>query len=446
MKKNLFLISLLVLFFISACKKDKDDPSPFDAKYTDETTEESKANVEQNAINFVDKLEQMSSTTAIEILMNLNNLTTGEEKFAYSPITRPLLISASTNNESTKKVFDAMKSAGEMLAEDPISFSNLFDSIAGKYTYDFETGEFIESELADKVVFEFPGKETDLTNTAVITIDNFTISEVTEPFEEWPSDLDPELPASFDIKLLYKDTDVAGMTFDADYLNDGLPTSVSVELYVDDFTFKTTATHSPYTSASWTNTLKFQDEILVETYISASGNWSEENIDENVTRETYTDEWETWTETHVNFQEIVNNANAHVILMNLKIAGMVNILDLADAMNNIDEKQLTEEEYVQACVDAINANAKLVVIYRDSNKKVASAEAYLVSDYDSYYEEYEYYPGFRFVYADGSKVDATTYLDSELDGFFDSLNDFINELNAEYDLDLEPVEPPRDKM
>lgn len=444
MKKSLFLISLLVLVFFSACKKDKDDPSPFDYEYTDETPEESKAVVEENAISFVDKLDQLSSATAIEVLMNLNNLQSDGQVYAFSPVTDPLISMASVRNTGASKVFESMKSLGEMLESDPVNFSDMFDSIAGKYTYDFGTGEFIESELEGQVIIEFPGKETDLTNTAKIMVDNFSVSEVTNPYEGWPEDLDPELPASISVDLVYNDVNIAGISFDADYQSDGLPTKVTVELYLDDFTFTTTATHSPYSSASWTNTLKFQEDILLETYIAATGNWTEENIDANVTEETYTDEWGTWTETEVNFEEIVKNANAHVILMNLKIAGMVNIKGLGDAMNALDEELMTEEEYAQAAVDAINEYAKLVVIYRDSNTKVASAEAYLESEYDEYYQETDYYPSIRFVYSDGSKVDAETYVKSELDGFFDSLNDFITKLNTEYNLDLDPVEPPQD--
>jgi len=442
MKKSLFLISVFVLVIVSACKKDKDDPSPFDVKFTDETTEESKANVEQNAIDFVDKMDVLSSATAIEVLMNLNNLQSEGEQIAINPVTGPLFTMSSVNDKAgVSRVFESLKSAGEMLEGDPVNFSNMFDSIAGKYTYDFESAEFIKSELADRVVFEFPGKETDLTNTAVITIDNFTVSEVTDPFENWPEDLDPELPASVDIDLQYNGTSVAGVSFDADYQNDGLPTLVKVELYLDDFTFTTTAQHDPYNSASWTNTLKYQDDILLETYIAANGNWSEESIDENVTETTYTDDWGTWTETDVHIEEIIKNANAHVILMNLKVAGMVNLKTLGDAIWDLDEDVLTDEAFAQATVDAINANAKLVVIYMDSNEKIATAEAYVESEYDSYYQETNYYPAMRFVYADGSKVDVETYVNSELDNFYDSLNEFIDKLNAEYGLELEYVQP-----
>jgi hypothetical protein len=79
------------------------------------------------------------------------------------------------------------------------------------------------------------------------------------------------------------------------------------------------------------------------------------------------------------------------------------------------------------------------VIYRDSNKKIAEAEAYVASEVDEYSSETNYYPAMRFVYADGSKVDVETYVNTELDNFYTSLNEFINHLNSEYGLDIQPV-------
>lgn len=439
MQKILLLFSLFVFVIISACKKDKDDPTPFDVQYTNETPEKSKQKVEQNAIDFIDKLDQLSSTTAIEILMNLNELQSDGEKYAFTPATNPLIsLSALNSDKSVSKVFESMKALSEMLEDDPINFSEMFDSIAGRYTWDFETEEFIESELEDQVIIEFPGLPTDLTNTAAITIDNFSVVEIAEPFEVWPENLDPELPATINIDLQYNEESIAGVSFEAGYQGDGLPTTVKVELYVDDFTFTTSATHKPFSSASWTNTLKFQNDILFEIYVAATGNWSEENIENNTFEETYTDEWESYTETEVHIEEIIKNGNAHVILLNLMVAGKVNFKALGDELRAIDEVS-SEEEYAQAAVDALNKYAELVVIYRDSNKMIAKAEAYVESSYDPYYEEEDYYPSMRFVYADGSKVDVATYVDSELDGFFEALNDFIDKLNAEYNLEIEHV-------
>jgi hypothetical protein len=432
MKKSLLLISLSTLMVLFSCKKD-DEGSPFDAPYTNETPEQSKTNVEQNAIDLVDQLDNLSSATAIEVLMNFNNLQGGTpvKSAQTSPMLKPMsMISSLDDKGAISRLFDGMKSTGELLAEDPVSFSALFDSIAGRYTYNFGTGEFDKTELADQVVFEFPGKETDVTNTALLTIDNFSVAEITAPIEQWPAGLAAELPASIRIDLKYNGTSIAGANFSASYKSDGMPTQVTIEVYVDDFTFSTKVIHSPYSSASWKNTLKFQSDILLETYIAADGNWSSDNISNNIT--------ETVDGTDVHIEEIINSANAHVILMNLQVVGTVNIKALGDALWSLDENRdlVTEEEFVQAEVDAINANAQLIVIYRDSNTKIAEAEAYVGSYYDSYEMVTEYYPAMRFVYADGSKVDVETYVNNELDNFYTSVNDFIDKLNAEYGLNL----------
>jgi hypothetical protein len=434
MKKSFMLISLAALMFLFSCKKDE-ETSPYDAEFTEETPEQSKANVEQNAVDLVDQLDDLTSATAIEVLQNLFNLQSGNLKSTKaSPVLEPLLLIASLSDQkNVSKVFDGMKLTEELLSEDPLAFSALFDSIAGKYTYNPVSGEFDQTELADKVVFEFPGKENDASNTAVITIDNFSVVEIDDPIEQWPEGLDNELPASIRMDLKYNGTSIAGASLSASYKSDGMPTKVVVDIFVDDFTFNTTVIHSPYSSASWRNTLKFKSDIIFETYIAAEGNWSEDNIDNNIIED----------ETHI--EEIINNANAHVIIMNLKVVGQVNMKVLGDAIWSLEENidQLSEEEYYQAVVDAINANARLVVIYRDTNTKIAEAEAYLESYYDSYEEETEYYPSMRFVYADGSKVDVETYVDSELDNFYASMNDFIDKLNAEYDLNLEYIGPDK---
>jgi hypothetical protein len=169
----------------------------------------------------------------------------------------------------------------------------------------------------------------------------------------------------------------------------------------------------------------------LETYIAAGGNWSEENINNNV------------TDSSTTIENIIRNANAHVILMNLQVVGEVNVKALGDNIRGLEENQdiTTEEEFYQAMADAINNNANLIVIYRDANTKIAEAEAYVSSYYDSYTQQTEYNLDMRFVYADGSKVDVETYVNSELDNFYASVNDFIDKLNAEYNLNLEYIGP-----
>ena len=447
MKKSFLLISLAALMFLFSCKKDE-ETDPFKVDYTEETVEQSKANVEQNAIDMVDHLDELATAQGIKVLLHLNELQSGQpvKSLPEGTMLEPLsMISTLGDKSNLNRVFEGMKSVSAQIVEDPLAISALFDSIAGRYTYNFETGEFDESVLADKVVFEFPGLEGDLTNTAMITVDNFTVAEISNPIEQWPSGLAPELPATVNISLTYNGTDLAGASFNASYKSDGMPTSVKVELYVDDFTLTMKAVHDPYASASFTNTLKLNDDILFEVYMAASGDWSADNIDDSIEETEYTDDYGTWTDTETHIEEIINNANAHVILMNLQVLGKVNSKVLGDTIWSLDERRdlISEEQYTQAVADAINANAELIVIYRDSNTKIAEAEAYVDSYYDDYDEEYEYYVAMRFVYADGSKVDVETYVNNELDNFYTAMNDFIDMMNTEYDLDMNYIGPAK---
>jgi hypothetical protein len=434
MKKSLQLIPLIALMLVFACKKDK-DTDPFKASYTTETVEQSKTNVEQNAIDLVDQLDALSSAKGLQVIMHLANLNpvVAEKSAMSNPVLQPLsLISSLNNKTNAAKVFKGMRS-NSLMTSDPVAISALFDSIAGKYTYNFNTQAFDRTELANQIVFEFPGLETDLTNTAVITVDNFTVATITNPGDNWPSGLANEAPTGLRLDLKYNGTSVAGFTFGASYQSDGMPTRVNMEMYVDDFRWTLTAVHSPYTSASFTNTLKYKSDILFETYIAAEGNWSQDNIDNSTVETDY------GTDTQI--EEIINNANAHVILMNLEVVGRVNIKPLGDTLWAVDARrdQMTKEEIAQAQVDAINANGKLIVIYRDSNLKVAEAEAYVASSFDDYTQETDYYPAMRFVYADGSNVDVNTYVNNELDNFYTSLNQFIDTLNFDYGLNINHV-------
>lgn len=439
MKKSLALFTMSALMLVIACKKDE-EKDPFKASYTTETVQESKANVEQNAVDLVDQMDALATAKGIKVIMHLAGLDpVNSTKSAFqSPVLKPLsLISSLGEKSQIKNIFQNMQDAGTLMESDPVAISAIFDSLAGKYTYNFVTEEFDRTDLDGKIVFEFPGLENDQTNTAVITVDNFSVTEISDPREDWPSEITNELPTGIRIGLKYNGVSVAGVSMSAAYKSDGMPTKVNVEIFVDDFTFSSTATHSPYTSASFINTLKFKGDILLETYIAADGDWSQENIDDNII------ETETGTEEHI--ENIIKNANAHLIVMNLEVAGRVNMKSLGDAIWAIDEDRdvMSEEDAAQAVVDAMNANAELIVIYRDSNKKIAEAEAYVASEIDDYSSEIEYYPAMRFVYADGSYVDTDTYMDPnnpDMDSFYTSLNQFIEDLNAEYGLEIDPVE------
>lgn len=436
MKRSILGLVLILLFVISSCKKDDNSIDPINADYTDETVEESKTNVENNAISLLDKVEDLEQATAIEVLMHMVELPPPTELKSTSSgtVLKPLAMLQSINNENVTPsgIFSMMKSTAEAY-EDPVSFMQIWDSLVGKYTYNFQTGEYDETPLADKIVIEFPGKEGDITNTASITVDNFGVFKITDPIADWPEDIAPELPSSISVDLKYNNISIAGFSFSGSYQSDGMPTRITSTMTLDDFSFVLDITHSPYTEASIRETFKYQEQILIEIYAKANGNWSEDNIEANA------DDGD--------FQEIINNANAHFIFMNIEVAGKVNIKALADKMMALDEQYdnelITDEAYTDASVAAINDNVDLVVVYLNENKKIAEVEAYKYIDSWTYMGTtyYDYWIDMRMVYNDGSKVDMETYFNNELNNFYDELNDFIAHLNDKYDMGIDPIEP-----
>jgi len=458
MKRNLIILGLLLMIAFIACEKDKktgvDQTDPaFNAPFSDNTSEENKDNLEQTGVDMMDEITQLEDVQAIEIIIEFINLmdSTSDEEPIASKLLEPLEMVASmkTGDATPGDVLREIKST----AEEPLSLPEEWGKIAARYTWNFDNGQFDSSGSAGVLIFEFPGLEGDITNTAVLTVSNVNFYNIPDPVEVWPSeDIEPELPSSLQVDLKYDGNTVSSFNFSAAYTTSGLPTSINATLSVDEFSFVLTMTHNPYTSASITSSFKHNNNVLIEVHVAGNGDWSDENIENNTV--THYDtifiwDWDPelgWYETdeidwidewvEVEAEEIINSANAHLIVMNLKMAGMVNIKALADIIRETQEDdEITEEELDQR-VAAINTNATLVVVYKDTNEKIADLEFYKV--YDEY-EDY-YYIDVRFIFADGSKVDAETYFEEGFEDLVNALNDFITELNEEYDAEIDLIE------
>jgi hypothetical protein len=444
------LFVFIALLSLIACKKDKGgDPDPFDAKYSKLTVEENMENVENAGIEMVTELSDLEDANAFEILFHMQDLLEGSGAImASNTLLEPvrLLASFHQNDLNTGAIYSTLKST----AEDPETLTDLWEQVKAKYTWNSSTDQFDSTGSVDALVIEFPGKASDLTNTATLTIGNLKVYEVTDPREDWPAEL-AEMPKGIEMDLDYKGETLMSAEFSGSYKSDGMPTEVTTSLSIEDFKFTFNAKHTPCTNASVTFNLKRGDKLLTEIFFSGEGDWSEESIEENqiTTYDTHYVEYYdydlmTWVVTdeidyideysEPEIEEIIQNANAHLIFMNIKMAGMVNFKAVGDALRELDESEaLTEEEASDEFVDILNENAKLVVVYYD-NKKIADAEAYTYDDGG------DFYPMIRFVYADGSKVDATTYVQDELTNFIDELNDLITEINIDYGVEIEPID------
>jgi hypothetical protein len=446
MKTNKILLILLFAGLVfTACKKDDKKESPFNAKYSDLTVEENKQGLEDNGIAVVNELDELKSATAIEVAISFSDksgatVNDGSVGINIAPMK---VLAALGQKNSTQAVVSTLKST----MDDPASLTEMWNELVGKYTWNFDAEDWDYTELSDAIVFEFPGKEGDVTNTASITINNFAVKTFTDIDYDIDTLIDPELPTSLKMELKYNSTVLSSYVFSASYTSKGIPTSLDQTLTVDNFSVSSKLSHSPYTKAAETFSFKNGSKIILEMHADASGDWSADNIDNSTVEHKdfqYVDGWtgdsvfDEYTEVQV--ENIINNGNAYIQLENIKVAGMVDVKSLATIGRDLDEKlsndEITNQEYSDQMVAALNKYAKFVIVYADNNEKIAVGT--FSSEYDEEYQDYNL--TMKFVFADGSKVTAEEYFSEGFDGLINEMNQFITNVNDEYGTEIDPIE------
>lgn len=446
MKKYL-IIGLALSIGIVSCKKDDPVESEFDAPYSELSVEESKTSVEDNGISLINEMDDLMESEAIDVATSFGSI--AESLFDLNPalaLSAPIntMVLLGSDNIDSKQVFASLKS----VSEDVEQISEIWADAKGKYVWNVTNEEWDYTEGGDAIVMQFPGTEGGTSNTAEFKIDGFSYMTITDnAYSEELEGVD-ELPTGLSASLTYNDAALISYSFSASFMPDGMPTELNTSVDVDGFVFAIEAKHELNSSAAVTYSLKHDGEIMIEAHGDASGNWSQDNIDNNTEEhsETYTDEWGTYTSewTEVYIENIIKNANAHIQLKNIKMVGMIDFANLFKEVRELDDKHygdtpvMNEKEYTDALTKAINEYARLVVVYADNGKKIAVAEAY------SYYYEGEWNAYWdvdvRFIFADESTVSAETYFDTEIDNLIKEINDLIADLNNEYDMGIDPVE------
>lgn len=443
MKLSLKCMALLVaagMFFI-ACEKESDDgpmDKYFEAEYADKDSVEVKQDLEQTGVDMQETMDQLQQEEAIDVTANLVDLLANSSLFddlnGFVPADQ--LASIQNGKMPEEGMVMGLKSA----SEDPESLEEAWNMLVGEYTYDAELDSFVKSENTDAIIINFPGLEGGTNNDAVLTVSNFSVFNPTEPVPSTEETI-PELPASLNVELTYGDNAIPILTssFEGSYEANGVPKLINYVLEVGAFDLVYKVEHNPYSKATIIYSLKYNDEIVVEMYGESNGDWSEQNIEDNIVTIEESNEFGSWEYQEFYFENVLNNANSYIQVMNVKVAGAVNIKELAAVMRPLDENEnITEEEYAQQSADAINDNGKLVVVYADSNEKIAMAEAYpkqytYVDEWCNFVEgsgweaceEIYWGIGVNMIFADGSKVDAETYLTEVFDSMAQDLDDFF---------------------
>lgn len=404
----LFAASSMLVF---SCNKDEtvEPEIEFVDEFSELTPEENKAKLEDNGIELIREMEGLKDVSAIETAVNLANLLSylGDSEASAGGRMMHSFRSLQEGTGSPKEIFSTMRLAADVPSGDPQSIQEFFDTYAGTYNWVAASEEWSYTEGGKDVIFKFPATESGSTNNAVFSMRDYQGTTISNPIEESYSG---DLPTRLVMDMTVDGSKVMDYRFAATYNSAGEPASLDISLTLAPYTF---TIQQAYTAeaANIDYSLKKDAKLLMAFGANTKGN----NFDaDNLS--------------HGEPQEIVEEVSAYFQLMNIKIAGTVDVKNLTDGLAQIDYEN--DAEAVQKEVDLYNQHYKLQVYYADSKLKIADTEFYYytgVSEWSG--EEYEAVE-LRLVFADDSKSDLETYFNTGFDGFIEELNAFFDNLGA----------------
>lgn len=426
-KLTAFAVALAVCF--SACKEDEivegGDPTTGTTEIPEDfssfTTEQNKANLEDNGIELIHEIDDLQQAPGVK----------ASASFAYwldqspeAPINGRILSTTRTlqkyqdGKASVKDVFATLR----IQVEEPNSIQEYYDEHAGVYSYNHSTDKWDYNSESSKIVFEFPSTESGTSNDAVLTIHSY--EGITSP-NPLGDDYEGDLPTKLVAELKVEGKQALLYNFNAAYNEDGTPNSVKTSLSISSYTFAFEAKNDSENVGSAYSLTK-GDKILISMGAGAKGTFTTENIEKISTSE------------DANPGDLATEANAFFQVMDIKIAGNIDIVTLADGMDEIygdeDGQAYTDQESYNAYkkdltekeIELLNESIKLVVFYADNNGKIADSEFYLQVEED-YWNTY-YYADLRFIFADESKSNFETYFGEGFDELSDEWADLMEGL------------------
>ena len=458
MKKLFFVIFLgsFLIFLVSSCDKDKDSVE----KFSTASVEENKTVVEDAGIDFVQVMDRMRPLKTIDAVANLADIMSSSDSKGIGFFRDSKLFSAfkaatytAKGDKKINDVFDAMISCK---GDDPESIKQFWDENVGTYTWNPLLGDWDIVLGGNKFIFYFPSSDVASTNDAIFTISNYTGVNIANPVDD---DYTGDLPATVNADLKVGSSTLITFVFGAEYNTDGVPNKIAADLDIEGFKFEIDiANTTKFVSASYT----FLEgaNVIMKLTASGEGLFTEDNYNDNTTTHSetnyyydyvynpYTQMWEevlvpytdTWEET--DFEEILNSAAADFQLFNIAIRGNIDVKNLVDQIKLIDKdwdnELINENTAKERYVEKINQYLNLRLVNVSKNEIIAKVEAYVVHETNYNYEDI--YIDFRLTFSDGSPIDVETYFDNGFNSFVNELNGLINDLNSEYELDLDPVE------
>lgn len=441
-KLSLPLVLLIFGIGFSSCNKDDDaDPNPAQVpdKFSELTVEQNKTNIEDNGIAMVNRMTELKSTSAIQTSINLSNLLEINDPLTEDQVVEPGRLSSSSSKYAivqtlanfgqgragSEEVFETLKTS---TADEPESPQEIFDDLAGTYTWNSSIQDWETVDGVDKIIFKFPSTESGTTNNATYTIHSYSGIEGTpNPLD---ADYTGDIPSGLAVDLAVDGNVVLAYGFTAAYNSSGEPTSFSTFLTLTPFKFVVTLTNNTK-DISAKYSLTHNESILMDMGIGVSGNFTTEAIENSTDGSDY-----------------LNTGYAYFQMLDIKLSGNVNAKSLIEDSEEIYEVY-EGDAAVEKFVVSLNENVKLSLFYVAANEKIAESEFYASESVDEYcYQQYdpnlEQYvvicdedtymvENIRLIFADGSKSDLESYTNGSFMALEEDFQELLDALEADLD-------------
>ncbi len=383
MKRILLLteIAVLIALTFSSCNKSSNLDLDKTLKFSTLTVEQQKQTIEQNGVDFLNKMEGLQDTKAVAALNEFSSNSGSSMQLAA-----PLKALNANLKKGNAKLLDNFNT--EMIKV--VSSST---DIWGVYTWNSSTQQFDFVASSDKTAkFLFPATSTATTNNGelkIVWVDSKVVAPDTDPVQYLPSSVTVTLKVDGNVAMTAE--------YEGSYKTDGTPTKIKQTLEIEKYNWSAEFTNDEK-DASAKYYFKYDSDVLVGIELAAAGSLTADEI-----------------QASAGPQDIINSAIVYVRIMNIAtIGGFKDFQGFANEMNAINVSD--EKSFVDAEVVAMNKYFKCYGYFVDKKQKFADVEFYTseYQEWDYYSQAYNTYYQMqpRFVLNDGSKQDIEEYFNT----------------------------------
>ncbi len=467
-----------------------------DNTFSQLTEAQNKEHIQKSGIQFIQAIAPISDLPVFDACEGLMTFIEKSDPLTGKPLKAKKV--AGLETVSTLASYDdnpqvILKSMTIYEDSEPETIAEVYNEVKGTYIWNPTNYTWTVEKGGDAVIMKFPSKVNGTSNNATLTVlySGALHTNRNDVYEDY----DGDLPTSVSISLTADGNTLMSITSNFGYTTNGTPTSESHTLTLGEFTFVLSANNSN-TNADAAFEMKKGTTVLASASADLSGNWTDDNIADSEEYHYYKSElymdtvdgmeqyYLRYIETTKNdpmtsyvtyeqhMEDILNHSNFKFQVMDIKVLGTIQfdklIIAENEAYGKYQDTALTSnyppgyfydytlqynKEYHDAINEAYNKYMKFTLRDAANNQIMALGEAY-TTERSYKYMTYEYNKAlykneivekelitydtdYRFVFGDGSNVDADVYFESGFDALVSEFETYAKKVERKMDSYME---------